>query len=197
MPVPGKMGVRCGRTDCQGAAILGAQPAPMHAMTAPRLLHPRRRVLLACALLLTAALGGCASLGQRDPVRVHLAGIEPLPGQGLELRFMVKLRVQNPNETPIDYDGVALDLEVNRKLLASGVSDQKGSVPRFGEAVLGVPVTISAFAAVRQALGLAEGQSLENMPYVLSGKLAGGPFGVLRFADEGTLSLPGSGRSTR
>jgi hypothetical protein len=130
-------------------------------------------------------------------VRVHLAGVEPLPGQGLELRFMIRLRVQNPNETPIDYDGVALDLEVNRKLLASGVSDQKGSVPRFGEAVLGVPVTISAFAAVRQALGLAEGQSLENMPYVLSGKLAGGPFGVLRFADEGTLSLPGDGRSTR
>jgi LEA14-like dessication related protein len=169
----------------------------MHAMTAPHFLHCRRLAALACALLLAAALGGCASLTQRDPVRVHLAGVEALPGQGLELRFMVKLRVQNPNETPIDYDGVALDLEVNRKLLASGVSDQKGSVPRFGEAVLGVPVTISAFAAVRQALGLAEGQSLENMPYVLSGKLAGGPFGVLRFTDEGTLSLPGSGRPTR
>jgi LEA14-like dessication related protein len=169
----------------------------MHAMTAPHFLHCRRLAALACALLLAAALGGCASLTQRDPVRVHLAGVEPLAGQGLELRFLVKLLVQNPNETPIDYDGVALDLEVNRKLLASGVSDQKGSVPRFGEAVLGVPVTISAFAAVRQALGLAEGQSLENMPYVLSGKLAGGPFGVLRFADEGTLSLPGNGRSTR
>jgi len=165
-------------------------------MTAPLLL-PHRRAVLAGALLLAAALGGCASLTQRDPVRVHLAGIEPLPGQGLELRFMVKLRVQNPNETPIDYDGVALELEVNRKLLASGVSDQKGSVPRFGEAVLAVPVTISAFAALRQALGLAEGQGLEDMPYVLSGKLAGGPFGVLRFADEGTLSLPGSARSTR
>jgi hypothetical protein len=169
----------------------------MHAMNAHHLQHRGRRAALACALLLTAALGGCASLTQRDPVRVHLAGVEPLPGQGLELRFMVRLRVQNPNETPIDYDGVALELEVNRKLLASGVSDQKGSVPRFGEAVLAVPVAISAFAALRQALGLAEGESLENMPYVLSGKLAGGPFGVLRFADEGTLSLPGSGRSTR
>ena len=169
----------------------------MHAMTAPRPPQHRRRTALAGVLLLGAVLGGCASLTQRDPVRVHLAGIEPLPGQGLELRFMVKLRVQNPNETPIDYDGVALELEVNRKLLASGVSDQKGSVPRFGEAVLAVPVAISAFAALRQALGLAEGQGLEDMPYVLSGKLAGGPFGVLRFADEGTLSLPGSARSTR
>ena len=56
---------------------------------------------------------------------------------------------------------------------------------------------VIVLAMLRQALGLAEGQSLEDMPYVLSGKLAGGPFGVLRFADEGTLSLPGSGRSTR
>ena len=151
----------------------------------------------ALAALLALALGACASLANRDPVRVHLAGIEPLAGQGLELRFAVKLRVQNPNETPLDFDGVALELEVNRKALASGVSDQKGSVPRFGEAVVSVPVSISAFAALRQALGIAEGDSLDDVPYVLRGKLAGGPLGVVRFADEGTMSLPGSGRRAR
>jgi LEA14-like dessication related protein len=149
---------------------------------------------LVAAALLAVALGACSTLAGRDPVRVHLAGIEPLPGQGLELRFAVKLRVQNPNETPIDYDGVALELEVNHKSLASGVSDARGSVPRFGETVVVVPVTISAFAALRQALGIAEGESLDNVPYVLSGKLAGGPFGVLRFADEGTMRLPGAAR---
>ena len=147
-----------------------------------------RLVLLAIAVL--CALSGCAAVGARDPVRVHLVGLEPLPGQGLELRFAVKLRVQNPNETAIDYDGVALELTVNRKSLATGVSDEKGSVPRFGETVIAVPVTISAFAALRQALGIAEGDSLDNIPYALSGKLAGGPFGVFRFSDEGTLSLP-------
>ena len=43
---------------------------------------------------------------------INVVGIEPLQSQDLEVRFAVKLRVQNPNETPIDYNGVALDLEV-------------------------------------------------------------------------------------
>ena len=101
-------------------------------------------------------LGACAALSPRDPLNVQVAGIQPLQGEGLEARFLVKLRLQNPNEGAIDYSGVALDLEVNGRRLASGVSDQRGTVPRFGESVLEVPVTISAFSAARQALGLAE-----------------------------------------
>ncbi|MNE80528.1 Late embryogenesis abundant protein [compost metagenome] len=121
-----------------------------------------------------------------------MVGIEPLPNQGLEVRFAVKLRVQNPNETAIDYNGVALDLEVNGRTLATGVSDQSGSIPRFSEAILSVPVSISAFSVLRQTLGLSQTQSLDNLPYVLKGKLAGGVFGTLRFVDRGTLDLPGS-----
>jgi hypothetical protein len=49
-------------------------------------------------------------------------GIEPLPGEGLELRMAVKLRLRNPNDIAIDYSGVALD-EVDSRSLASGISD--------------------------------------------------------------------------
>ena len=69
-----------------------------------------RAVLLLAAALLLAA---CASLrARRDPLQVTVAGIEPMQGQGMELRMLVKLRVQNPNDAPIDYDGVSLKLEV-------------------------------------------------------------------------------------
>ena len=54
----------------------------------------RQLVLVVPALAATA----CASLSGSDPPRVSVAGIEALPGEGLELRFLVKLRVQNPNE---------------------------------------------------------------------------------------------------
>lgn len=148
--------------------------------------HPLRLLL---TILLASALGACAALSPRDPLNVQVAGIQPLQGEGLEVRFLVKLRLQNPNEGAINYNGVALDLEINGRRLASGVSDQRGTVPRFGESVLEVPVTISAFSAARQALGLAEHIGLDEVPYVLRGKLAGGLFGTQRFVEKGTFDL--------
>ncbi|TCK38943.1 late embryogenesis abundant protein [Paraburkholderia sp. BL8N3] len=149
-----------------------------------------RLVLVLCALCTLFAAGGCAGMFGREPMRVNVVGLEPLEGQGLEMRFNVKLRLQNPNDAPIDYDGVSLDLDLNGKPFASGVSDQKGSVPRFGEAVLSVPVTVSAFTAARQALGFAGGSHLESIPYALRGRLAGGALGGTRFTDKGSLDLP-------
>jgi hypothetical protein len=119
-----------------------------------------------------------------------------LPSQDLEVRFAIKLRVQNPNETAIDYNGIALDLEVNGHSLASGVSDQSGSIPRFSETIVSVPVSISAFSVLRQTLGLSQTQTLDNLPYVLHGKLAGGLFGTMRFVDSGKLSLPKASAAT-
>ncbi|WP_339519900.1 LEA type 2 family protein [Pseudomonas proteolytica] len=149
----------------------------------------RRLIGLTLSLVLLS-LSACALFPDRDALHINVVGIEPLQSQDLEVRFAVKLRVQNPNETAIDYNGVALDLEVNGRPLAAGVSDQQGSIPRFSETVLTVPVSVSAFSVLRQTLGLSQTQSLNNLPYVLHGKLAGGLFGTVRFVDRGTLDLP-------
>ncbi|CAM5229473.1 Water stress/hypersensitive response domain-containing protein OS=Stutzerimonas stutzeri OX=316 GN=CXK95_06050 PE=4 SV=1 [Stutzerimonas stutzeri] len=149
------------------------------------------RLHLLVLALLALSLSACALLPSHDPLEVQVAGIQPLPGEGLELRLLVKLRLQNPNDAAVDYDGVALSLSVDDRRLASGVSDQRGSVPRFGERVLSVPVTISALSVARQALGLADGSRLDALPYVLRGKLGGGLLGTRRFTDKGTLDLSG------
>lgn len=150
----------------------------------------RRLAWLGAALLLSLLLGACATMS--DGLRVNVVGVEPLQGEGLELRFAVKLRVQNPNETSIEFDGVAVDLELDGKNLGSGVSDQKGSVPRFGETIITVPVTISAFSVARQLLGWTDAQKRGAIPYTVSGKLAGSSFGSVRFSRSGTLELPQS-----
>ncbi|MEO8644871.1 LEA type 2 family protein, partial [Pseudomonas sp.] len=137
--------------------------------------------------LLLLSLSACALFPNRDPLNINVVGIEPLQSQDMEVRFAVKIRVQNPNETTINYNGVALDLEVNGQPLASGVSDQSGSIARFSETVLTVPVSVSAFSVLRQTLGLSKTQTLDNLPYVLHGKLAGGLFGTMRFVDSGKL----------
>ena len=155
-----------------------------------------RRLLMICfSLLVLSGLSACASLGGREPVKVNVVAVEPLAGQGLELRLNVKLRVQNPNDTPIEFDGVALDLEVRGKDFASGVSDQRGTVPRYGELVVTVPVTVSATAVIRQALSFAVGSSATNrtkLDYQMRGKLAGAGLGGLRFSSSGELELPAS-----
>ncbi len=138
--------------------------------------------------MLFALLGACATVS--DGLRVNVVGVDPLPGEGLELRFAVKLRVQNPNDASIDFDGVAVDLELDGKNVATGVSDQKGTVPRFGETIVTVPVSVSAFSAARLLVGLSDVQARGEIPYAVSGKLAGGGFGSVRFARSGTLKLP-------
>lgn len=160
------------------------------------LLSGRLTLLIAALAFCTATLSGCAGLFGSDPLRVNVAGIEPLNGQGLEMRFNVKLRVQNPNESAVSFDGVSLDLELNGKPFASGVSDQTGTVPRFGETAVNVPLTIPAFAAVRQAFAFADAAQTGQIPYLLRGKLAGGTFGSVHFTTQGTLSLPALGMAS-
>jgi LEA14-like dessication related protein len=146
------------------------------------------------AALLLPLLSACASLPGRDPVKVDLAGLDSLPGEGLELRFVVKLRVQNPNDSALEYDGVSIDLDLRGMRLGSGVSDARGTVPRFGEAVIAVPMTVSGLAIARQLftlLSAGEG-SVQRVDYALRGKLSGPLFAAARFESSGEVALPKS-----
>lgn len=148
----------------------------------------RAGALVAAAML----LGGCASLPSRDPLNVTVAGIESLPGEGMELRLLVKLRVQNPNDAPVEFDGVALNLDVQGRSFASGVSAESGVVPRFGETVVAVPVTVSMLRMVRQVVGMLDGQPVDRITYSMNGKLSGATmFSTRRFAANGDFMLPG------
>jgi LEA14-like dessication related protein len=135
-------------------------------------------------------LAGCVTLPNSDPLTVDVAGVEPLPGEGLELRLAVRIRIQNPNDAAVEYSGAALSLDLNGRNLASGVSAQAGTVPRYGEAVLTIPVTISAFDMARQVLGFASAQRRNEVSYRVRGKLEGGLFRTRRFSAEGAFELP-------
>jgi LEA14-like dessication related protein len=147
------------------------------------------RMRAAGVLGLGLAASGCALLTEHTPPRVTIVGLEKLEAEGFELRFNVKLRVQNPNATDLVFDGLAVDLDVNGRPLATGVSSAKGTIARFGETVLSIPVTVNAVAAVRQMLGLADGTSRGELPYAIRGRLGGGVLGGTHFSAEGVLRL--------
>jgi LEA14-like dessication related protein len=147
------------------------------------------RLWIALAALLVCA--SCAGMLGRDPLHVTVAGIEPMQGEGLELRLGVKLRVQNPNEQPIDFRGAAIDLEVEGRRFASGVSSASGSVPAYGEAIVTIPVTASAFQMAFGALRVINGRYRGKVDYSLQGKLDGPTFNSVHFDSKGTLDLTG------
>jgi LEA14-like dessication related protein len=144
-------------------------------------------ILLAFGML---PFGGCASLKGREPVHVIMVGVEPLQGEGLELRMLVKLRIQNPNDTPLDFNGVSLQMDVQGKRFATGVSDVAGSVPRYGETIVNVPVSISVFSITRQAIGVITNEQGRKLAYEMSGELAGRAFKSMRFESTGEFTLP-------
>ena len=154
------------------------------------------RVALFCIFF---SLNGCAWFSAQDPLNVQLAGISPATGADLEWRMNVSLRVQNPNRDPVDYSGVALKLEVNDQPLASGVSPARGRLEGYSETMLNVPMTISAFSVMRQALGLASLRAGSGVPYRLEGKLDAPGLGrTVRFVEKGrldaaTVAPPGFG----
>ncbi|GAB3332325.1 LEA type 2 family protein [Marilutibacter aestuarii] len=160
---------------------------------------PRRHRLLPPAawlvgIALAWMLSACASMPHRDPLNVDVAGVESLPGEGLEIRLAVTLRIQNPNADAVDFDGAALALSLNDRTLATGVSDSAGRVPAYGERLLTVPVTIPAIKAIQHVVGFARDPGQAPLRYRVDGKLEGGWFGTRRFSNEVEFELPGAPR---
>jgi len=142
-----------------------------------------------CVFVLCLSLSACALFSPHDPLIVQVAGLEPATGAGLEWRAQVRLRLQNPNRDPVDYSGIALTLEVNGQPLASGVSPVRGTLGGYSEAVVTVPVSVSAFSVLRQALGLAQLNPSEGVPYRLEGKLdTPGLRRAVRFSESGRVN---------
>jgi LEA14-like dessication related protein len=143
----------------------------------------RPAAVTACLVL---ALSGCAGL--REPLKVSLAGVDRLEGAGMEARLLARMRVQNPNDSPVAYDGVSVDVELNGRSFASGVSDAKGEVARFGESLVEIPVTVPAATIVRQLVGFIMGDR-DKLIYRVRGFFNTGTFGRVPFDSTGELDL--------
>jgi len=152
-----------------------------------QLMSTIRRVSL--VVLMAIALAGCAGLGRREPLRVSLAGLEPLSGAGMEARFLAKIRVQNPNDSPVAYDGLTVEIDLNGRSFASGVGDVQGEFPRFGESLVELPITVPGSSMVRQVLGFITGDRTKAT-YRVRGFFHSGTFGRVPFDSSGEIELP-------
>ena len=62
-------------------------------------------------------------------------------------------------------------------------------MPRFGEVILEVPVTVSSLGEVRQAIGL-YGAADRKLDVTLKGRLNGPGFNAQNFEWQGEMAMP-------
>lgn len=144
-------------------------------------------------LLCGIALGACAVIGIREPLNVTIADLRPIEVGVLEQRYALKVRVLNPNDTEIVFDGVVFDLEINDTPFAKGVSNHSSVIPRFGEALIDVQAVSGLQNILRQINGLLKGERT-HLTYRIKGRLHGGSFGSTRFDSSGEIAIPAGPR---
>jgi LEA14-like dessication related protein len=150
----------------------------------------RRHFVLAAGALLAA---GCSGLpiGLEAP-RVSLADIGVGGGGLLEQRFVLRLRVQNPNDRDIPLDGLSFTVELNGEEFAHGVSNRPVVLQRLSDTLVDVEGVSNLAAVVTQLQHFKAGpDGREALNYRIHGKLASGLMGSIPFDRQGEIALPG------
>ena len=158
----------------------------------------RRLALSALALVLVLGAAGCAGLYRYpDPPRVALAGIRLLDLGVFEQRYLLALRVQNPNRFELPIEGMSYTLDVNGSEFAHGVNNRKTTIPAYGEQILQVRVVTDLLGTLQQ-LHRWEEQHPQRFDYRLKGRiqLANAPVSLpFEYSGRISLSEPGSSRA--
>jgi len=152
----------------------------------------REFAVIAALVVLT----GCAGLDDTKPPQVALSDMRMLQGTLFEQRFELDLRIRNPNDFDLPIDGLTFALELNGSAFADGVSNERVTVPRLGEAVVPVTASTTLVNMVQQAMRLGQRADLD---YRLSGDvyLAGLARRAVPYERSGRLQLlPESGGGT-
>lgn len=161
------------------------------ASATPGIAAARQGIALCMALLLVLA-GGCANLGVSDfdTPEVELLALQPLPSQGMEARFRVRLRIINPNAIPLSIEGMAYEVFIRESRVLSGVSNQPLRVDPFSESVAELEVAAGMLGSLALLRDLMSNPVDGGLPYRLNAKLARkGLGGSIRVSREGQIDL--------
>jgi LEA14-like dessication related protein len=149
---------------------------------------------LACFLILVmiaSSLTGCALMrhGMESP-RINISNVTPREVTFFEQVFDLELRIQNPNDSPLEVNGLAFDLELNDRRFATGVSKQSLFIDRLSSGVIRVEALTTLWGFIQQ---VAEYQRTKapRVAYRLKGNLyVGSPSFKLPFDDSGEIQIP-------
>jgi LEA14-like dessication related protein len=151
----------------------------------------RRMAFCLCVLALGINLTGCAGLFQTmENPRINIANIAPKEIKLFEQVFDVELRIQNPNDSPLPINGLELELQINDKRFATGVSNQNVTVDRLSSAVIHVEAVTSLWGVLRQVAEI-QNTRTPQVRYRIKGRIfSDSPSMRLSFDDSGEIKIP-------
>ena len=162
--------------------------------------QPMKRLGVFCLLLALLTQGGCAGVyGFKENPKVSIADIRIQDVKAMEGVFLIKLRVLNPNDVPLELHGINCDLQVNQRHFASGTTSSNQEVPAMGTAVIPVEVYASVLDVVASAADLLRRAGMKPskdkvIPYTMQGAVRIAVHGFKRdvpFQASGELPLKG------
>lgn len=134
-------------------------------------MNARAIAILSALVLWSALLGGCATLTQQmDPPKVSLDSFSSLPSEGGGPRFLIKLRIQNPNEQKLDIAGIAYGIELAGREVITGVSNDVPVIDGYSEGVVSLEAGLQLFQILRLLASLGQTET-DELTYRFTAKI--------------------------
>jgi len=135
----------------------------------------RKSATLLSSVVLGFALSGCTGLGGltqqlstlKEP-KVSLAGLSLKDISLTEPSFLVKLKVENPNDLNVNLDGADVSLALNGQPVATGISRSPLTLVKRGASTMDVEVKANTLGVLQQIMQL---ESKGGVQYGVSGHL--------------------------
>lgn len=148
----------------------------------------RKSLILIGALLLT----GCASV-LTDPLEAPIVSLDSfriLPSEGLSPRFLIGLRVINPNRAALDLRGLSYDIELEGRRLLTGVAGNLARIPAFGESTIELQAGVDLLSGLRLFNDIISDPGREKVNYTFRARLDVGRLSRMVTLEEvGELTL--------
>jgi len=150
----------------------------------------RTRLPLLC-LPLFLFLGACATLDRdHETPKVDLVGITKSETDTDALQFTIRLRIVNPNATPIKLGGLYYELSLDGLEVVTGTAKDLPTIDGYSDAVVAVRSAAGLINSVRLASRLMENSGNE-VPYSLRVKLGSSSrwMPATTIAESGTIPI--------
>jgi len=144
-------------------------------------------------MLLAFGLTACSTLKtitDFEEPKVKVVSLKALPAEGMQQRFAIGLTITNPNQVPLNIDGMSYSLKLAGFDLLSGVSNNIPEIKAFSETPVEIEASVSLVAGLRFLASLAKNPD-KPLTYELAAKLSTASLWGLpiKVSESGTIDL--------